>query len=70
MSTPQKRRILAVDTQPDWLDQHTYQVPGVGEDVMAMIQSGQFDTIMASCSAFTAIERNLVTDQANLVLNT
>ncbi|MAX23361.1 MAG: hypothetical protein CMJ19_02560 [Phycisphaeraceae bacterium] len=70
MSNTNKRHILALNSLPASLDSDCFQVSESGEDVMALLQSGQFDMVLANCNDFTAIERNLVTDQANLVLNT
>ncbi|MBL4701358.1 MAG: GAF domain-containing protein, partial [Phycisphaeraceae bacterium] len=70
MSTNDKQRILAIDTPPTPVNDFQVQALAAGEDAMALIRSGQFDSVLTNCNAFEAIERNLVQEQANLVLNT
>ena len=70
MSTNDKQRILAIGPQPTPVNDFQVQVLGAGENAMALIRSGQFDSVLANCNAFEAIERNLVQEQASLVLNT
>ncbi len=70
MSTNDPKRILAVNAQPQALDFTQVQIPAEGEDALALIRSGQFDFVLASCNTFDAIEKNFVQEQASLVLDT
>lgn len=70
MSKNDKPNILAVDTTLSQIDGVDLTSTEAGEHVMELVNSGKFENVLTSCKAFEALERNLMQEQASLVLNT